>query len=233
MKHVRKLLIPVVMILICLAATGTALGASYRGVEFPAGAVCFADEVADYQLNGGAASGDISRILGIPDGKYVSLGDKGYIVVKFTDNALTTSGDSQYDLAVFEAGSSAREQVEVFISTDGQNWIKIGDANKKTLFDIDPIEGVIQGEKYSYVKLTDLTGLSKGTSYEGADMDAVGAITSTDPAPEDERAEEENEENEKAERTIPESNEIPEFPTIAIPMLAILGLAFIYGRRKE
>jgi hypothetical protein len=28
-------------------------------------------------------------------------------------------------------------------------------------------------------------------------------------------------------------NEIPEFPTIALPMLAIMGLAFVFMRRKE
>jgi hypothetical protein len=27
--------------------------------------------------------------------------------------------------------------------------------------------------------------------------------------------------------------EIPEFPTVAIPMVAIMGLAFVFGRRKE
>jgi hypothetical protein len=27
--------------------------------------------------------------------------------------------------------------------------------------------------------------------------------------------------------------EIPEFPTVAIPMVAIVGLAFVFGRRKE
>ncbi|WP_406661890.1 PEF-CTERM sorting domain-containing protein [Methanolobus sp. ZRKC3] len=30
-----------------------------------------------------------------------------------------------------------------------------------------------------------------------------------------------------------EQNEIPEFPTIAIPVAAILGLAFFFQRRKE
>ncbi|NPE31305.1 PEF-CTERM sorting domain-containing protein [Methanococcoides sp. SA1] len=33
--------------------------------------------------------------------------------------------------------------------------------------------------------------------------------------------------------TAPPVDEIPEFPTIALPVLAILGLSFIFMRRKE
>ncbi|KXS43234.1 MAG: hypothetical protein AWU59_1211 [Methanolobus sp. T82-4] len=220
MKYTKKLLLLVATIAISLALVNPALGISYKNVDFPSGDSSFADEVVEYQLNGGASSGDINRILGIPDNYYVSLGAQGYAIIKFTDNSLTTSGDSEYDLAVFEAGSSTDELVEVFISTNDQDWIKLGNANRKTLFDIDSVNGVVQGEKYSYVKLVDYNGLNNGASYEGADMDAVGAITSTDPA----SGEDEEENN---------SNEIPEFPTIALPIAAILGLAFFFQHRKD
>ncbi|WP_094228314.1 PEF-CTERM sorting domain-containing protein [Methanolobus psychrotolerans] len=225
MRSKKTLLCLVVTIAVSLVLVSPATGALYRGVDFPSGAVSFADEVVDYQLNGGASSGDINKILGVADNKYVSLGAKGYAIVKFTDNSLTTSGDNRYDLAVFEAGTSSNELVEVFISTDNHNWIKIGNANRKTLFDIDAIDGVIQDERYSYVKLIDLNGLSSGASYEGADMDAVGAITSACPASE-------GPEDDGGEQT-PVNNNIPEFPTVALPMIAILGLALVFIRSKE
>ena len=224
MRFEKLLLALVVTLIISLISISPVMGTAYRGVEFPSGVVSFADEIVDYQLNGGASAGDINKILRKPDNKYVSLGTKGYVIVKFTDNCLTGSGDNSYDLAVFEAGTSTRELVEVFISTDGQNWIKIGDANKKTLFDIDSVDAVLKNEKYSYVKLVDVSGLSKGRSYEGADMDAVGAMTSTDPV---------LEETEDEKYETPVENNIPEFPTIALPMIAILGLAFIHGKRNE
>nr|WP_321498592.1 PEF-CTERM sorting domain-containing protein [uncultured Methanolobus sp.] len=198
-------------------------GQTYGGVEFSSGESSFADEIVEYQLNGGAAEGNISNILGIPDRKSVSLGAYGYVVVKFTDNALACSGDEQNDLVVYEAGNSAQEIVEVFISTDGNEWIKVGTGNRKSFFDIDAVEGVNYGEKYSYVKIVDYTGLNIGSSFEGADMDAVGAITSTSPA-----SNEENNNEPPVSRT-----EVPEFPTIALPVLAIMGLALIYGKKEQ
>ncbi len=224
MKFEKLLLVLVVTLIVSLMSISPVLGTAYRNVEFPSGALSFADEIVDYQLNGGAFAGDINKILGKPNNKCVSLGTKGYVIVKFTDNSLTTSGDSNFDLAVFETGTSTEELVEVFISKDGQNWIKIGNANKKTLFDIDAVDGVLKNEKYSYVKLVDVTGLNKGKYYEGADMDAVGAITSTTPVLEEA-------EDEKCETPVETS--IPEFPTIALPMIAILGLAFIHGKKNE
>ena len=145
------------------------------------------------------------------------------MVLKFTDNALICSGDEQDDLAVYEAGNSAQEIIEVFISIDGNDWIKVGNGNRKCLFDIDSVTGVNCGEKYSYVKIVDYSGLNIGSSYEGADMDAVGAITSTSPL----ISEEQNNEPPVSQ------TEVPEFPTIAIPMLAIMGLALIYGRKNS
>jgi hypothetical protein len=223
MKYIKKSLLLVTAMTFLFMLASPALAETYKKVDFPSGPSSFVDEVVEYQLNGGASSGDISRVLGIADGSYVSLGAHGYAILKFTDNALTCSGDDQMDLAVFEAGSSSQELVEVFISTDGENWIRIGTANRKTQFDIDSVSGVIYGEKYSYIKLVDYNGLNSGASYEGADMDAVGAITSTSPAT-----------NEENNNELPASQtEVPEFPTIALPMIAIMGLALIYGKKKQ
>jgi hypothetical protein len=204
----------------------TVSGQTYGGVEFPSGESSFADEIVEYQLNGGAADGNINRILGIADRKSVSIGAYGYVILKFTDNSLTCSGDEQDDLVVYEVGYSAQELVEVFISTDGNEWIRVGTGNRKSSFDIDSVEGVEFREKYSYVKIVDYSGLNVGSSYEGADMDAVGAITSTDPASDEEGSDDDN-------QATPSHAEVPEFPAIAVPMIAIMGLALIYGRKKQ
>ena len=57
-------------------------------------------------------------------------------------------------------------------------------------------------------------------------MDAVRAITPTGPASDGERSDDNNQET-------PSHAEVPEFPAIAIPMIAIMGLALIYGRKKQ
>jgi len=211
----RSILITSLLIFGLLVNSATAT-ATYDGVNFPDGAASFADEVVSYNLVGGASGGNPNNALGAPDRSYVSLGTKGYIVLKFIDNALTTSGDSNPDLYVKEGGTSSAELAEVFISVDGTNWIKVGNANRKELFDIDSVAGVVQGAKYPYVKLVDLNGTPTTASWEGADVDSVGAISSSNPVVEEDNS----------------SSEIPEFPTIAIPMVAILGLAFFFGRKN-
>ncbi|WP_321428902.1 hypothetical protein [uncultured Methanolobus sp.] len=108
------------MIISCMLAS-TVSGQTYGGVEFPSGESSFADEIVEYQLNGGAADGNISRILGIADRKSVSIGAYGYMIFKFADNSLTCPGYERNDLVVYEVGYSAQELVEVFISTDGND----------------------------------------------------------------------------------------------------------------
>jgi len=85
--------------------------ASFGGVDFPDGALSFADEVVLYDpLFGGglqpsdAAARDAAEALGIPDYTsspgidYVSLGDGGRLVLRFTDNSLTGSGDNALEI---------------------------------------------------------------------------------------------------------------------------------------
>ncbi|EGV27554.1 hypothetical protein ThidrDRAFT_4635 [Thiorhodococcus drewsii AZ1] len=160
------------------------------GVEFPGGASSFADEVIEYSPTAGVAYpyNIPETALGPPDYTFghegdgtVSLGNAGVIILKFTDNSLTTSGDVSADLWIFEEGP-AIEPTEVYIKTDLGNWISVGDTSGGTYgIDIDQFigVGVVEGESYTYVKLVDLLPDQGGSpNYAGADIDAVGAISS-------------------------------------------------------
>ena len=151
------------------------------GIDFPDGQVSFADRIVDFIPSSGISSCDNStNALGKPDNQQACLGDEGIIILQFTDNSLTTSGDEQKDLWIFEIGPII-EPTSVAISTNGSNWINVGFTDGSTSgVDIDEYinSGVIIGEKYSFVKLTDLLPHQSDAPYAGADIDAVGAISS-------------------------------------------------------
>ena len=94
-------------------------------VCFPDGDRSFADSYVSYDPGPGAEDccNKPSAAEGSPDykydkdGSYVSLGCYGVLVVKFTDNSLTTSGDTFADLWIFEIGEEI-EPTNVDISTD-------------------------------------------------------------------------------------------------------------------
>ncbi|MBI5142759.1 MAG: PEP-CTERM sorting domain-containing protein [Nitrospirae bacterium] len=177
-----------------LLSFNNAAATAYKGIEFPAGIVSFADRVISYMPGtGGVGSGydDPQHALGVPDYlltppgtiAYTSMGSGGSLVLKFTDNSLATSGSNAPDLWVFEIGGF--EATEVFISGNGSNWIDVGATSSSMRgIDIDAFEssGVLPGSRYAYVKLIDLTVGSNGYS-AGADIDAVGAISSAAPIP--------------------------------------------------
>lgn len=196
--HVRRWLALGLGFTAC-AAQATLIG----GVEFPQGAVSFADQVASYNV--GAVSptqpSDPHRgafnALGVPDYAgdnscssqadctFVSLGDGGSLVVRFVDNKLTGSGSSALDLWIFEVGPDV-EDTFVEISVDGTVWFSVGKVGGATAgVDIDAFGHGI-GSSFGYVRLTDdplLDGQSGATV--GADIDAVGAIsTISTPVPE-------------------------------------------------
>lgn len=186
-------------LVLSVAAAGSAQAVVYGGVDFPAGAISFADTVLSYSP-GIVASGPTlphrgsDNALGVPDYagvnsctsaatcSFVSLGVGGSIVVRFDDNVLTGSGNADKDLWIFEVGPDV-EDTTVEVSTDGLTWLGVGGVGGSTAgVDLDAF-GYGIAAAFRYVRLTDvaaLDGTSGGTV--GADIDAIGAI-STRAAP--------------------------------------------------
>jgi len=164
----------------------------FGGIEFPQGASSFADEVISYEpdFGGGAVPTEPTSItpdsaLGVPDHPggiapgSVALGSGGRITLKFLNNALTGSNDNTPDLHIFEVGSQV-EDTFVEISVDGITWHAVGKVFGATSsIDIDAF-GFTSAESFSYVRLTDDPdeGGTTGATV-GADIDAVGAISTT------------------------------------------------------
>lgn len=188
-RHVAAIVLVGLFLGFCL--TKFVEAEEYGGVEFPDGDVSFADAVINYNPTNDVESpyNDPTEALGIPnyadDAGYVALGDEGTLILQFVDNSLTTSGDNSNDLWVFEIGD-AIEPTSVAISINGSDWIDVGETSGATSgIDIDAYvsSGVVIGEKYSFVKLTDLLPHQSGSPWEGADIDAVGAISSDEAVP--------------------------------------------------
>lgn len=176
------------------SANATIIG----GVEFPQGDISFVDAVVSYDPDAGgavpsAANSEPTNALGAPevagntsigacsgtpeDCPFVSLGDGGSITLQFIDNFLTGSNDSAHDLWIFEVGPDV-EDTFVEISKNGSDWFDIGKVFGTTSgIDID-FFGFDSTDLFSFVRLTDdpNEGGQTGASV-GADIDAVGAIT--------------------------------------------------------
>ena len=164
----------------------------YGGVEFEDGAVSFADVVADFYpavVNGqpGSAFLNADAALGIPDLNgdaevdYVSLGSGGSITLRFTDNSLNGSGNNALDLWIFEIGPDV-EDTFVEISMNGSLWHSVGSVSGSTSgIDIDAF-GFGPTDLFSFVRLTDDPSKDATSGITvGADIDAVGAISSAPP----------------------------------------------------
>lgn len=166
-----------------LSTGAAAMPTTYSGITFPDGDISFADEVISFNPGPDVAAphDDQNLVLGAPDESHISLGENGSIIVRFSDNSLTTSGDATADLHIFEVGA----RVEVFniaISQDLVNWIDLGDlSGQPTSIDIDAVAGVVQFAQYSYVRLTDVDPNQTGSPFGEADIDAIGAISSAPP----------------------------------------------------
>ncbi|MBI5788980.1 MAG: PEP-CTERM sorting domain-containing protein [Candidatus Schekmanbacteria bacterium] len=198
-KISKKLILFILIWLVCFSQK--ALAINYMGIEFPYGALSFADEVVSYTVgeNVTAPYNDPSKSLGIPDqgqinspefwNSFVSLGDGGTLIVKFTDNFVTPSGDTNPDLWIFEAGKR-HEQFSASISKNGFDWFYIGvtQSREQTGFNIDGVPGIGYRQLYYYVKLVDMYGRASShlPGYAGADIDAVGAISAKAPDPDPE-----------------------------------------------
>ena len=166
--------------------------ATFAGVDFASGRISFADAVVSYAPGTGVSTGfnNPSRALGAPDclgrgaepvdGQFtVSLGSGGSMTVQFTDNLLTGSGDSRPDLIIFETGEV--ESVRVAISRDGVTFFDVGVlGGVSNTIDIDQF-GFGSQDRFAFVRLTDLRQGTLTSGAVGADIDAIGAL-STVPA---------------------------------------------------
>ncbi|NND97104.1 MAG: hypothetical protein HKN47_07240, partial [Pirellulaceae bacterium] len=165
--------------------------ATFQGILFDQGTISFADSVFDYSPDAGGAAPtfafqDETQALGAPDGggrgpepldgsTTVSLGLGGTLTVEFTDNLLTGSGDARPDLIVFETG--AVESVRVEISRDGQSFFDVGLLGGLTnQLDIDA-SGFGSQDRFSFVRLTDVRQGDPNIAQLGADIDAIGALS--------------------------------------------------------
>ncbi|MCE5326957.1 MAG: PEP-CTERM sorting domain-containing protein [Planctomycetaceae bacterium] len=187
-------------------ASATIIG----GVDFPQGALSFADAVVDYtphidipdpySLTGESPDPqwrNPADALGVPNftppvgsthnlGQFVSLGNGGFLTLQFTNNKLTGSGDSGDDLHIFEVGPLV-EDTKVWISQDGVIWLFVGLILGSTRgVDIDAVLAanlLPPATQFGYVRLQDdpahvLPPNEQYGFYAGADIDAVGAISS-------------------------------------------------------
>jgi hypothetical protein len=189
-KKIQQLIMSALLSLI--SSLAIAMPVTYSGVTFPSGDSSFADAYLPFTpgpnsiTQGGITYDNPDYVLGAPDNASVSLGNGGTITVQFTDNSLTTSGDATADLWIFEFGP-AIEDFQVEISTNAIDWIDLGFIRgQPSGFDIDSFAAVTSGTLYSYVRITD--DITKGPfspPLAGADINAVGAITSGPAAPED------------------------------------------------
>ncbi len=181
-----------------LSLSVTAAPVTYDGILFPDGDISFADVVVSYAPGANVASphDDPSAALGAPDwqsggaGGYASLGNPqtgetfgGSIILQFTDNSLTPSGTSDADLHIFEIGQQV-EEMEISISKDQQSWIVLGILEgQPTSIDIDAVAGVQPGDLFSFVRIIDAGENQSFSPFGGADIDAVGAISSSFEVP--------------------------------------------------
>ena len=178
-----------------LLAADPAMADEFGGVEFPDGIRSFADVVVEYapvivndrptepHRDDGNATGppDYDGVNNCPlgDCSFVSLGDGGSLTLRFTDNVLTGSGDAGLDLWIFEVGSDV-EATFVEVSADGESWTPVGQVAGATAgIDLDAYGFGVE-DAFTHVRLTDDPDEGGQTGRTvGADIDAVGAISST------------------------------------------------------
>lgn len=192
------------------AHASTLTPTTYSGVTFPQGDRSFADEVVDFALGDGVGGtyDDPDAVLGAPDFNAIaqtgsfSLGLPGqspdnldnslfgFVTVQFTDNSLTTSGNADGDLFVFEIGAAV-ERFKVEISKNGSDWTTVAEdlGQPVVAIDIDAALNLargttaVSGEQFSFVRVSDVPGgaFSGGPTFAGPDIDAIGAISSGEP----------------------------------------------------
>lgn len=210
MIEIKTLCGIVATLLVALAFMNTA-------VAPPSVADPFADNMVVSPLPSPA---DSFSILGQADGIPAIFIPGESIVVEFSDNMLLPSLDSRPDLLIYFPPIPSGQYAEVQISSDNINWIPLGYLpddfgvspypapfpSERALIDID-FAALPAGTNYKYVKITQA---SPGFMIDAIEANPMHPVPSTGG-----------------------SEEIPEFPTIALPMMAIIGLAFFMQHRKE
>ena len=171
------------------ASAPTTFGSDF----YSQGLLSFADAVSRYDATAGGGPVPLAGLqvaadaLGAPNYSgigeptpgqgAVSLGRGGVLVVQFTNNILTGSGDARPDLAVYEVGNSELARVEV--SADNINYTSVGNISFNSRYvDLDAF-GFSPLSQLYFVRITDVSsdGALSGDSV-GADIDAVGALSS-------------------------------------------------------
>ncbi|WP_051235278.1 hypothetical protein [Marinimicrobium agarilyticum] len=188
MMKLKASLLGAASILLTAPFSASAGPVTYDGITFPDGDVSFADAYLDIELGTPeptAGNFDPAASLGAPDNGAYSLGQGGFMTLRFTDNSLTGSGDSTPDLHIFEVGPLV-EDTFVWISQDNESFLSLGKVFGATSsIDIDAYlgaAGIDPFTRFSYVRLQDDPNENtSNVTYAGADIDAVGAITSASP----------------------------------------------------
>jgi hypothetical protein len=198
MKSLRQAFSSAVAAAALALSAGSAHAVIFGGVDFPQGASSFADALTSFAptVNNGQPTAPHlvgTNALGAPnyDGAtctiasctYASLGDGGSITVEFVDNRLTGSGSSALDLWIFEIGPDV-EDTFVAVSKDGVTYTSVGKVFGATAgIDLDAF-GFGVADQFRFVRLTDdgNEGDQSGATV-GADIDAVGAISSVVATP--------------------------------------------------
>lgn len=138
---------------------------------------------------------DTSKALGENDGNFYSLGLGGELILEFSHYVKNIPGD---DISVHEITwnrtDDKEEKAQIYVSTDGSDWLYLGEASSFTdsdsdgtrdgitFFDLDDI-----ASKPSWVRYIKLVESSTGQySYDdGFDLDAVGGIDGVCEEPEE------------------------------------------------
>lgn len=149
-------------------------------ITFPRGDLPFADRVVRFEEGSPRTSDDSFRdpTTALAPPNYIpydgttafTLGCRGSVVLEFVDSALVDVAG--LDLHVWEVGPDI-EPTNLAISKDGMEWLAVGKTSGSTA-GVDITDHVEPGESHRFVRLTDLE--CQGSSYPGADIDAVAAV---------------------------------------------------------
>lgn len=151
-----------------------------KGVQFTVPANAFATSVVSFTqgspwttredaMNPNDALGAPDRVSG-EDTNALTLGAGGQLVLGFDIQIVDGEGD---DIYVFEVGPSV-EATKIEVSNDLSTWYEVGTASGSTA-GVDLNGKIPAGERFKYVRLTDLNSDPNGT-WPGADIDAVAGL---------------------------------------------------------